>query len=296
MTKLNVTLSSVLKKLGVDITTSKAQELLGNAALASIDVPDDISNALNKDFYTLDSALQNPDIISKARAEALNGIDTLLESIWENSGLDGETVTQLKGEKKTAVRLSKTIETIREKEKEANKAFGEDKKKLVEEINKLNQKVAEETKKFQKDLEDEKNARKMDKVNWELDSIYNSFDYASPMEKDLSVHAAKAVIAKMAAQKDLKFVLTDKGVSLKTNIDTDYVEDNRPLTPKDFITKTLIENKFVKVNGQGNNGQSQQQNQQNIHQAGQGANGSGKKDNAYLQSIRADIQKNPLPQ
>lgn len=309
MTNLNVLLSSVLKKLGVDISTSKAQELLGNSALTTIQVDDSISNQLNKDFYTLDSALQNPEILSKARAEALNGVDTHLESIWDSSGLDSDTITALKAEKKSMVKISKTVELIRAKEQKALQATGEDKQKLVGEINKLQNDIIQSKKEFDSKISEIESGRKLDKINWELDGVYGTFDYTTPIEKSLAVHSAKAVIAKITADKGIKFEMSDGGLVLKTKMDTDYVEDNIKLTPKDFITKTLIENKFIKVSGSGdsrvnnnNNGNQNQNNNQNnnnqnnnTHHSVNG-NGSGeKKDNAYLRSLRKDIEAAPLP-
>ncbi len=278
----------------MDIFSPKAQELLGNPALATIQVPDEVSNSLNKDFYTLESALQNPEIISKARAEGLNGIDTHLETIWEAKGFDAETIAKLKSDKKTSAKISKTLELLEEKSKEAFKATGKEKQDLVNEINALQTKAIEDNKKFLADLDTEKSQRKLDKTNWELDGVYNGFDYVLPTEKPISVHAAKSIIAKASADKGVVFELGENGVTLKTTSGTEFVQDNVKLTPKDFITKTLIENKFIKVNGKQNqqNNQQQHQNNQNIHQQN---NDNKKPESAYMKSLKKDIEANPLP-
>ncbi len=290
MTNLNVTLSTILKKLGVNTASAEAQTLLGNAALATIEVPDEISNSLNKDFFTLDSALQHPEILTKARAEALNGIDAHVESLWEGSGLDADTITQLKAEKKTTARISKTIELIKAKKDAAFSATGKEKQDLVNEINSLQNKLIEDNKKFEVDLNTERSGRKLDKINWTLDEVYNALDYASPTEKAISVHAAKAIVSKIASDKGIVFEMGDNGLSLKTTAGTDYVQDNTKLSPKDFITKTLMESKFLKVSG---GGQGSQQNIDHTHQH-TGADGK-VKDNDYLRSIKKDYTANPLP-
>lgn len=288
MSNLKETLTSVFTKLGVDSSSAEAQAILGNSALSTITVGDEISSKLGQNFYTLDSALQNPEILSKARAEALNGTDAHLLTIAETYGLDEATIAELKAEKKTTAKISKLTEKIAAAKEKIAKATGEDKDKLVEKFNTLQQEKINEAKALNDKIVAEQTGRKNDRVNWELDNLYNQLDYANPIDKGLNVLSAKTIIEKFARDKGVKFELGENGISLKTTSDTDYVVDNVKMTPQDFIKKTLIENKFIKVST--GNTQSQQT-QTTTHQT-QTTKGK----TAYQIALEKELNANPLPQ
>lgn len=257
MPKLNETLTKVFTKLGVDFNSAEAQAILSNPAIAAVDVSDAIATRLGADFFTKDAALQNPEIRSVIKAEVLNGVDADLEGIVNKFELGDEFKANLKKEDKTVKRLNLLTDTIAELTKKKYEATGKDKEALNTEITRLNKQVADTRTEYENKITEVNNARKSDKVNWDLDSVYNGLEYAMPFDKDINVLSAKAAINKVFEDKGIKFDLSEKGVKILTNEGTEYFENNVQVVPADFIKKTLTEKKMLKVSQQSN----QQQNQ-----------------------------------
>jgi len=245
--KLNEQLTKAFQKLGVDTSTAEMQTILGNAALASIEVPEAVSNVLAKDFFTKESALQNPEIKSAIRAEALNGVDAEVDALATKFGLDEETITAIKAEKKSGKRYALLVDKIADlKEKSAN-ATGKDKDALSKQIEKLNAEILAAKTDGDARVANVEKLRKTDKIGWELDGIYNNYEYALPTDKNISIQAAKSIIDGISKEKGIRFEISDKGVQILTSEGTQYFENNTPVTPQDFIKKNLLEKKILKV-------------------------------------------------
>jgi hypothetical protein len=249
--KLNALLTQVFSKLGVDISRAELQTLLANASLATIDVDDVTAGKLSSEFYTLESAKQNPAIRSAIRAEVLNGIDAQTAELMAKFDLDDETQQSILAEDKTSKKYAKLVETIANKEREKSSATGSDKTKLSSEIAKLNEQIVKERTAYETKIADGERLRKTDRVNWELDSIYGSLDYAMATDKNISATAARAIVDMISKQKGVRFETTETGVKLLTSEGTDYFDNNVPVTPQDFIKKTLMESKMLKVSDTG---------------------------------------------
>lgn len=250
--KLNEQLKLVFQKLGVDTFSAEMQTILGNASLTSIEVPEAVSNVLASEFFTKDSAMQNPDIRSAIRAEALNGVDAEVDALATKFGLDTDTITAIKAEKKSGKRYAALVEKVAELKEKSALATGKDKDVLSKQIEKLNADIlAAKTDGDTRVAQIEK-LRKTDKIGWELDGIYNNYEYALPTDKNISIQAAKSIIEGISKEKGLRFEISDKGVQILTNEGTQYFENNIAVTPQDFIKKNLLEKKVLKVSDAGN--------------------------------------------
>lgn len=263
--KLNTALTGLFTKLGI-AEDAEAKTILGNPSLASIEVPDGLSTKLQTDYLTKESALQNPDIRSTIVAETLNGVDAQVKEMITKYELPAEKAATILSEKKTSKKLSLLYDEVVELTKEKNKAVGADKEAFNKQIADLNKQILEKENTYKSELENERNARKSDKMNWELDTTYAGFDYVNKdVEKKLNIVSAKAVINAIAEQKGLKFTYTDDGaIKIKTKTDTDYFENNVPVSYSDFIQKNLIANKMIAVSGGGQGQQGQQRQQGNL--------------------------------
>jgi len=248
MAKLNILLQSVFSKLGVDTTSPEAQKLLGNSTLTSIEVGEDISKLMDTDFLTKEAAIQNPEIRSKIRAEALNGVDASLNDLIKGYEFDPETAGEILNQDKTTSKIKKAVEKIEELTRKKVKASSKDTETLNSEIEKLNKQILATKSEYENQLNEVNNLRKTDKINWELDTIYAGFDYSLPAEKNVSITAAKAIISDILNKKGLKFEAGENGVKLLTKENTDYYENNVALAPADFLKKTLLETKMLKMN------------------------------------------------
>jgi hypothetical protein len=245
--KLNVVLSTVLKNLGIDITDPEAQKLIGNSNLATIEVGDSVSTKLTAEYFTKEAALQDPGIRSQIRAEALNGIDAQTKELMTSYEFDAETMAEILKEDKTSKKLSKMVEKVAELTKTKAKAGSADKDVLSKKIEELNGQIATVRSTYETKLAEEQKGRKTDRINWELDNIYNGLDYSLQADKEISVTASKAVIAGLAAKRGLRFETTESGIQILTKDGTEHYENNIKVTPADFIKKSLMENKMLKV-------------------------------------------------
>lgn len=245
-------LQTVLKNLGIDPSSEEAQKLLGNKSLADIEVADTVSTQLTAEFFTKEAALQNPEIRNKIKAETLNGIDAQTKELMANYDFDAETQAEILKEEKSSKKLSRMVEKVAELTRAKSKVSSTDKEVLNKEIEKLNAQILTTKTDYETKLADEQKARKTDRVNWELDTIYNSLNYSLKADKDITVTAAKAIISSVANKKGLRFETTENGVQILTKEGTEYFESNTKVTPQDFIKKSLIENKMIEMNDNAN--------------------------------------------
>ena len=245
--KLNLLLNSVLTKIGADASVIKSVN--DNVSLAAVEVEDAIAEKMNVDYFTEESAKQNPAIRSKIKAEVLNGLDAQTAELLDKYEFDDEAKGLINAEKSTSKKYSKLIEKVAEKEKAKAAATGTGTKDtLTKEIEKLNAQILSEKKNWESKVSDIEKARKDDKVNFAIDSIYSALEYSLPgADKSVSIIAAKAIMGKIASDKGVSFDLSDAGIKLMTKEGTDYFENNAAVSPADFIKKHLLENKLLKI-------------------------------------------------
>jgi hypothetical protein len=249
--KLNVVLTQVLKNLGVDLSDPEAQKLIGNSNLASIEVGDTVTTKLTAEYFTREAAASDPEIRSKIKAETLNGIDAQTKELMTAHEFDAETIADITKEDKSSKKISKMVDKIVELTKAKSKLGGADQTVLNTKIAELNAQILATKTDYETKLLEEQKGRKTDRVNWELDSIYNGLDYSLASDKDISVTAAKAIISNIASKKGLRFETTENGVQILTKEGTEHFEGNIKITPQDFIKKSLMENKMLKVSDGG---------------------------------------------
>jgi hypothetical protein len=245
--KLNEFLTVILTKLGADTSKPEVQTILTNSALATVDVADVISAQLNGEFFTEASAKQNPRVRATIKAEILNGLDARTKELFTKYEFDDVSAGIVTAEAGTFEKYAKLIETVIAKEQQKAIAAGGTKDKLSLEVAKLNEQIVKERESSLSKIAEIEKMRKVDKVNWELDNVYSTFDYDLPTAKDISTISAKSIINAIAAKKGIKFEATDTGIKLMTNEGTEHFENNIPISPQDFIKKTLLENKLIKT-------------------------------------------------
>jgi hypothetical protein len=248
--KANELINSVFTKLGNPLPL-EVQTKMANAI--NIDVDDAIANKFNTDYFTHESALQNPEIRSKIKAEILNGTDAEIERLMGKFEFDDAAKADVKKVDKTSKRLEALTDKIKELTEAKAGQTKVTKDALSKEIEKLNEQIVNIKTDYENKLQSEKVARKTDKINWELDGLYKGFEYALAAEKNISVTMAKALIEKINADKGLKFDISEQGIKIMTKDNTEYFENNVKVTPEDYIKKNLMDNKLLKVAPNTNN-------------------------------------------
>ena len=290
MAKLSETLNTLFQKLGVDTSSAEAKTILGNTALTSIEVPVAVSNVLAGEFFSKDSAMQNPEIRSAIRAEALNGVDAEVDALATKFGLDEDTITAIKAEKKSGKRYAALVDKVAELKEKSAIATGKDKDALNKQIEKLNADILAAKTDGDKRVAEVESLRKTDKIGWELDGIYKGYDYALPTEKNESVVVAKSIIDNIAKEKGLRFEISDKGFQILTKEGTQYFDNNTPVTPQDFIKRNLLEKKILKVSDNGGKTPDRTQ-RQDFNPKGP----SQPSTSSFKESLRELREANPLP-
>lgn len=244
-------MATAFKNLGIDPSSEEAQKLLGNSNLATIEVGDIVSTKLTSEYFTREAALQDPSIRSTIKAETLNGTDAQIKEIMTGHEFDAETIAEIMKEDKSSKKLSKMVEKVAELTKAKSKVGTADQSVLNTKIAELNAQILATKTDYETKLADEQKGRRTDRVNWELDNIYNGLDYSLQTDKEISVTAAKAIISNIASKKGLRFETTENGVQILTKEGTEHFEGNIKVTPQDFIKKSLMENKMLKVSEAG---------------------------------------------
>jgi hypothetical protein len=254
-------ISQLLVKLGADITDPVAHQLLNVAQLNTLDLPETFTSKFDGNFYTEESALRNPSIRNRIKAESLNGVDAEIKTVMDRYEISEEEATDIVAEQSTSKRLSRLADKIAEKQQEKVKTTGKDRDVLTADIAKLNAEILKIKTAHQAELASVQNARKGDRLNWELNNIYNSFDYAGPFEKADATVAAQSIVNRMAQEKGFKFDVDDTGkMSVTTAEGMPYYDNNVEVTDAAaFLRKKLIERKMLKVSEPGR----QQQNSNN---------------------------------
>lgn len=272
--KANELINSVFKRLGTPLPQDIQTILSGS--LSAIDVDAEVEKKFNVDFYTKESALQNPEIKNALRAEVLNGVDAQLELLTGKYEFDDATKDEFKKADKTAKKIEFLTDKIKEISEKKAGSGKVDKDAYTKEVEKYNAEILSLKTLHKTELDEQVTGRKTDRVNWELDSLYNGFEYSVHENKELAIPMAKAVLDMKIKEKGLKFDISDKGVKILTKEETDYYEDNKPVSPKDFMNKVFLENKLIKVNDAGKGNQNQHQNNGGGGQGNGGNNGGGK--------------------
>jgi len=288
--KANDLINMVFKKLGNPLPAD-IQTILGGS-LSAIDVDDAVASKFNVDYFTKEAALQNPDIKNTLRAEVLNGIDAELDKVSDKFEFDDATKEVLKKEK-TSKRIEVITDKIRELSEKKAGTNKVDKDAYNKELEKYNAEILALRTTHASELEAEKSGRKTDRVNWELDGIYSGLDYSSHKDKKTAIIMAKAVMAEKIKAEGLKFDITENGAKILTKENTDLYVDNKPVSPSDYIKKTLIENDLIKVsdgktppaNG-GNTGNNNNQGSNNNNNGG----GNGKLSEYQIELNRRKVE------
>jgi len=247
-------LTELFKKLAVvsGVPETEVVTLLskiGNEPLTSIEVEDDIANKMGGLLYTEDAAMNNPKILSKAKSQILDAVDTEIDTQATRLGLTDEHKKRLKAADTSYKKIGILSDITAELTKDKNAATGQSEKKLIEQIDALNAEKIKLIEGHKTALDGVEKARKTDKMNWQLDEIYNGKDYSLPVDKAIAVLTAKQAVQMQMEKKGVVINLSDDGKPvIMTKEGTKYIDNNVDLSnPSDFITRTLLESKLLKT-------------------------------------------------
>lgn len=217
-------------------------------------IPDDVASSVDNSLLTIAAATNNhPDVKKVYFAQAYNGLDAELKSMYTEFGLAEDVVREIEaagGSTKKAVALVKKIKELGDKSATPDKEAAT---KHAAAITELNNKLAAEIKKqtdleakFNNDLKGIKVKQKLDSMVGSLKTVYDDLD---PVAKEAAI---TAILNKNLQDSDADFTFDEKGnLSLIKKDGTNLFGDNHTLvTPQSFIDKSL--SKILKVTTPGN--------------------------------------------
>lgn len=245
-------ITSLAAKAGVSSDHKGLIDILSNAELAKITVPEDLENSLNEGLtLTIESAKNNLELKKHFRASILNGVDAEIKRIADENEFDEDSKLQLNSEDLTTSRkvrlVTAKIKALQEKKAEANT---KDKPELQEKINALLKEKADAVKTF----EDEKKAilaqHEEDLTSYGKRNILAAKKYAaSHLDTDTNISLAELLLSKELQAKGAKIVRRDGQLRLVQAGDPslDYYNGSTQPTVEQFIDGVLAQNKLLAV-------------------------------------------------
>ena len=224
------------------------------------DLSDEVATKIQGSLFTVESALANPDIINKLKAESLDAVDQKMKDFAKGFGLDEGFLHNLSETKGTYNRIDAVGKAILANQKLALEKAKEgapkgDQKELQAEITKLNEQIASKnddtiSKQDHEDMvggfEDmlKENAKAMLKLR--ANTLFSSQNWAMEVSQEANMATANGLFYTELDAKGINLV-DDNGLKLQTKEGTPYFVDNKEVTPQDFANSLLAGHKLLKV-------------------------------------------------
>lgn len=217
------------------------------------EIPDEIANKIKTSLYTKESALANPDIINRLKAESLDAVDGKLKDMAKDLGLgDGfiHNLTEVKGTYNRMDSLKKAV-------LDAKKLALADTKGVdnSDEINKLNNELAtlKESTISRSDYDIKikeyetlvsENANRL--LRLKSEGLFSHKNWAMDVSPEANLQTAINLFNSELKSKELQLV--DNGqLKLQTKEGSDYFVENKTISPQDFANDLLANHKLLKV-------------------------------------------------
>jgi len=253
-------LADVLNELGkrAKLTPQQITDMISNAELTKITVPDDVSSSILSNLLSPEIAAYNPEvknaIKASLRAELLDPVDREMEGFL---GLveDEEFSASWKQNKSTYDRiktLKEKLQTAVEAKVNAAKGSGTSKEaqRQIEELTAQIKRVEQE---YQSKIQAQANEFAQREEGFVSDSYFGSFPYANDkIPVSANAKAAEYHIRDAAAKAGAKVVYNKDNRSLQivnaNDVSLPYIQNGAPVDFNTFATRLLAEAGMLKVN------------------------------------------------
>jgi hypothetical protein len=245
-------IQNISERIGIDNADEALKAIVTNPALSSISIPQHIVSGTNAKLMTEDEAKYNPTVKKHFTGTALNTIDIKIKDVLDEYNFDDETKTAILSETSTYNRiplLAKAIADVREK---AISATGGEKKALLDKVQELQQALNVERESRRADLDKVNSQWQSQLTDKELQGIFNGYDYALDLDKDVTITTARNLWEKKLRDKGGKYVYTNEGLKLVSaeHPDLPFTIDNKPVELRTFTDSVLAEARMLKVKGE----------------------------------------------
>ena len=245
-------INSLAKQTGTELSEEQSkvvQEI-------TQEIPDEVANQIKTNLFTKESALANPDIINKLKAESLDAVDGKLKDMAKDFGLNEGFIHNLGEVKGTYNRMDSVKKAVLEAHKQAllnKETNGGD---LQDEIANLNKELAtlKDTTIGKQDHDDvvktyednlKEHARKM--LNLRAEGLFSNANWAMDISPQANLQTAMGLLNSELQNKELSLVNTNGHLSLQTKEGSEYYVENKPITPQEFANNLLAGHKLLKV-------------------------------------------------
>lgn len=270
-TKLSDLIKTLAINSGVSADDAELTTILGNTALASLEVPDTISTRLTAPRLTMEAAKANPELKKHFTAQALDGVDAHIKQLVSEFTLPDDAKTEIDSEASTSKKVALLAKKIQATEAAKVAAPPGDKKVLEDKIAELNNQMASlrsgwETEKstLMSQFDDER-------TDFELKTfvLNQSLNLPDSFDQNAKYAAVKTLWDAEMKSKGVKVVRKDGTLSLQTNEGTEYFDptNNQKVTVNDFVLKTLANKGALKASTPPPTPPKNPQNPQNPHNA-----------------------------
>lgn len=253
MKNLGNLLNSLLTKAGLDVNKEDVKNLLSNADITRITIPDEMSDALENNLMTLDSAKANSNLKSHFFAQAYDGLDKELEKAYTDNAISDDLKSKLLAEKsstKRAILFAKEIQELEKQKASANS--GADKKDLQDKINALEKEKADLANSHKSDLENIKSQHEGEMTGMLVRNQLSGLNYAmGELPAEVKIETARNLLQSELQKKELKIVNNNGVLKLVKNDGTDYYEQNKLINFTDFVGGVMASNKMLKTSDPG---------------------------------------------
>lgn len=242
-------LEEISTRVGIEMT-DEIQAVISNDNLAQINVPVNLLNSYQSKLMTEDEAKRNIEIKRHFTGSALNAVDKKMSEVLDSFALDEDVKNIIMQETNTYNRIPLLAKAISETKEKAISATGGEKKALLDKVNELQGLLNNEREGRKNDIEKINSQWQNQLTDKELQSMFNSYDYALDLDKDVTISTARNLWEKKLREKGGKYVYTNEGIKLvnaEAN-DLPFTIDNKTIDVKSFTDNVLAEAKLLKVN------------------------------------------------
>lgn len=246
MPKLKSFIASIAKKANVDLTTDEAKAFYD--ALPDTDVPEAINTGIDNSLLSLTDAKNNhPDIQNHYKAQVLSGLDSTINSIIDELGLDDQTKADILGERSSYKRVGVLTKKIKDLEhgkgKNSSNATQQEIDRLQAELRQEKAKLTQKDEEYQGKLLSFKIQDKVKALvaKGQFPTIYDGLD------DELRFRNISDALAMELQAKNAKWHLDENEnlTIIKNDGTTFYTDNHQVVVPKPFVESNLTRNKII---------------------------------------------------
>lgn len=251
MATLGEFIHELIKKSGMNADDEAIKNFLLNGELVKIEMPEDISNGINKSLISVKDAKNNhPDVKPHYTELALKTIDKSIEKMLEELSEDENIRSEVLSETSTYKRVPMLVNKMIEQERRKSAAGKGDKEAFQKQIDDLHKQIRAEKERadasenrFKEDLKGFKLNTKKTGMLSQYKTVYDDLD------PDVKLMTLLNILDKRLQDNGatITFDENENLVLLKKDGTNFYSDSNQQVNPKQYIESMLSETKLLKT-------------------------------------------------